>query len=267
MATRGWLAYAALLVAVLGITWSAVFVRWAGVSGPASAFYRVLIAAAILLPWRALRRDLAPPPRRAAWLAVAGGAFFGFDLLFFNTAVLRTSATTAVLLGNNAPVFVGLGAWLIFDRQPGASFWWGLALSLTGCAAIVLADTTSTGIGPGNAAGDLMALTAAVFFAAYLTTTERVRTGMDTLTFSSLVRCRQRGDAAGDLRGVEDAADRLPHAGMDGARRSRPHQPADRRTLRSSTLSATCRRRSRRSASWRRCPSRRCSSSRCSANA
>jgi drug/metabolite transporter (DMT)-like permease len=186
MATRRWLAYTSLAVAVLGITWSAVFVRWAGVSGPASAFYRVLIAAAVLLPWRALRRDLAPPPRRAAWLAVAGGAFFGFDLLFFNTAVLRTSATTAVLLGNNAPVFVGLGSWLIFDKRPGASFWWGLALALTGCAAIVLADTTSPGITPGNVTGDLMALTAGIFFAAYLTTTERVRAGMDTLTFSSL---------------------------------------------------------------------------------
>jgi drug/metabolite transporter (DMT)-like permease len=184
--SRPWLAYTSLVVAVLGITWSAVFVRWAGVSGPASAFYRVLVAAAVLLPWRALRRDLAPPPWRAAWLAVAGGAFFGFDLLFFNTSVLRTSATTAVLLGNNAPVFVGLGAWLLFDKRPGAPFWWGLTLALTGCAAIVLADARSTGIGSGDTPGDLMALTAAVFFAGYLTTTERVRAGMDTLTFSSL---------------------------------------------------------------------------------
>ncbi len=184
--SRPWLAYASLVVAVLGITWSAVFVRWAGVSGPASAFYRVLVAAAVLVPWRVLRRDLAPPPRRAAWLAVAGGAFFGFDLLFFNTSILRTSAATAVLLGNNAPVFVGLGAWLLFDKRPAAPFWWGLALALTGCAAIVLADTQSPGTSPGDTRGDLMALTAAVFFAAYLTTTERVRSGMDTLTFSAL---------------------------------------------------------------------------------
>lgn len=174
-------------MAVLGITWSAVFVRWAGVSGPASAFYRVLIAAAVLLPWRAMRRDLAPPPPQAAWLAVAGGAFFGFDLLFFNTAVLRTSAATAVLLGNNAPVFVGLGSWFLFHTRPHAPFWWGLALALAGCAAIVLADATSHGgVGPGNASGDLMALVAGVFFAAYLMTTERVRAGMDTLTVSSL---------------------------------------------------------------------------------
>ena len=187
MATRRWLAYTSLVVAVLGITWSAIFVRWAGVSGPASAFYRVLIAAVVLLPWRLMRRDLAPPPRRAAWLAVAGGVFFGFDLLFYNTALLRTSATTAVLLANDAPLVVGLGSWLVFRRRPHGVFWWGLALALTGCAAIVMADATSHGgLRAGDVSGDLMALIAAVFFAVYLMTTERVRASMDTLTFSSL---------------------------------------------------------------------------------
>ena len=35
-------AYLALAAAIAGIAWSAIFVRWAGISGPASAFYRVL---------------------------------------------------------------------------------------------------------------------------------------------------------------------------------------------------------------------------------
>jgi drug/metabolite transporter (DMT)-like permease len=188
MASRRWLAYAALVLAVLGMTWSAIFVRWAGVSGPASAFYRVAVAAVVLLPWRAARRDLAPPSPRAAWLAVAGGVFFGFDLLLYNTGVMKTSAATAVLLGNNAPVLVGLGTWFFFGRRPEAKFWWGLALALGGCAAIVAADAASRGggVGVGNATGDMLALAAAVFFAAYLMTTERVRARMDTLTFSSL---------------------------------------------------------------------------------
>jgi drug/metabolite transporter (DMT)-like permease len=46
-----WRAYGALMVAVGGITWSAIFVRWAGALGPVSAFYRVLIAAGVLVPW------------------------------------------------------------------------------------------------------------------------------------------------------------------------------------------------------------------------
>ena len=48
-------AYLALLAAVAGIAWSAILVRWAGVPGAASAFYRVLVAGAVLIPWRLVR--------------------------------------------------------------------------------------------------------------------------------------------------------------------------------------------------------------------
>lgn len=184
--SRRWIAYCALAVAVLGITWSAIFVRWAGVPGPASAFYRVLIAALVLLPWRAVRGPRRLPPRRAALLALAAGAFFAFDLALFNTAVLRTSAATAVVLGNNAPIFVGLGTWLIFRRRPRRAFWAGLALALTGCAIIVFSDTVTDAARTGDVIGDLLAVGAALFFAAYLMTTERLREGMDTLTFSTV---------------------------------------------------------------------------------
>ena len=183
---RPWLAYLALASAIFGMSWSALFVRWAGVPAAASAFYRVLIACVILLPWRAVRGGRLPD-RRAGLLALAGGAFFAFDLLLFNSAVLRTSAATAVLLGNNAPIFVGLATWFILGRRPRAAFWIGLGLALAGCAFIVFADASSRGGAlRGDAVGDLLALSAAVFWAAYMLTTERVRTGMDTLTFNTV---------------------------------------------------------------------------------
>jgi drug/metabolite transporter (DMT)-like permease len=188
---RQWKAYGALVVAVLCIAWSAIFVRWAGVSGPASAFYRVFIASLVLLPWRAIRSLRASRNRdsvtrydpRAIWLALAGGAFFGLDLALYNTAVLMTTAATATLLGNNAPIFVGIGSWLFLGRRPPRRFWVGLGLALLGGALVVITAVAS-GKG-GNVRGDLLALSAAVFFAAYMLTTERVREEMDTLTFSS----------------------------------------------------------------------------------
>ena len=187
VSNRRWLAYAALATAIAGMSWSALFVRWAGVPASASAFYRVLIAAGVLIPWRAIRGATRAPDRRAVALALAGGVFFAFDLLLFNAAVLRTSAATAVLLGNNAPIFVGLGTWLFFSKRPRAAFWIGLALALAGCAFIVFADVSARGANlPGNATGDLLALSAAVFWAAYMLTTERVRTEMDTLTFNTV---------------------------------------------------------------------------------
>lgn len=179
-------AYAALIVAIAGITWSAIFVRWAGVPGPASAFYRVLIAGAVLVPWRLTRGATRPPPSRAAaWLAIAGGVFFALDLALWNTALMRTHAAVASILGNNTPFFVGMMSWLILRRRPRASFWTGLALALAGCLLIISADLRR-GSSAGGLSGDLLALAASVFFAAYLMTTERIRMSMDTLTFNTL---------------------------------------------------------------------------------
>jgi drug/metabolite transporter (DMT)-like permease len=184
-------AYLALALAIAGITWSAIFVKWAGVPGAASAFYRVLIAGAVLIPWAAFAKASAPKrpgravPVRLAWLAIAGGVFFALDLALWNTALMRTQAAVASILGNNTPFFVGMMSWLILRRRPCGSFWVGLALALTGCLLIISADLRR-GSSAGELSGDLLALAASVFFAAYLMTTERIRTSMDTLTFNAL---------------------------------------------------------------------------------
>jgi drug/metabolite transporter (DMT)-like permease len=186
-------AYGALAFAVLGVTWSAIFIRWAAVPGPSSAFYRVSIAAAVLVPcWAAgvaaspeFRSTVRRANPRAGLIAAIGGAFFALDLALYNTAVLRTTATSATLLGNHAPIFVGIGTWLVFGRRPGRSFWVGLALALAG-AAIVVADNAGRRTpGEGDAVGDILALAASVFFAAYLLTTERMREQLNTFTFST----------------------------------------------------------------------------------
>lgn len=192
--TRGdsrWRAYAALVLAVGGVTWSAIFVRWAGTPGPVSAFYRVLLAAAILIPWRLAvtpkPRDTRNAPRHARWIAFAGGVFFALDLALWNTAVMQTQAAIASLLGNLTPVFVGLLSWIVLARRPRRSFWIGVVLSLIGCLLLVSAhlDTDKT-VAAGTLFGDIIAIMASIFFAAYLLTTERVRVAMDTLTFNTL---------------------------------------------------------------------------------
>jgi drug/metabolite transporter (DMT)-like permease len=182
-----WRAWIALALAVAGIAWSAIFVRWAGIPGVASAFYRVSIAAGVLVPWRIARGATRQVSRRAVGLALAGGVFFALDLAFWNTAVMRTNATIASLLGNGTPIFVGLMTWAVLRRRPNASFWMGLALAALGCAAIASADLFRVrSAHAGSLSGDALAVTASVFFAAYLTTTERIRATMDTLTFSTL---------------------------------------------------------------------------------
>ena len=177
------MSYIALGIGVVCIAWSALFVRWAGVSGPASAFYRALVATIVLVPcwlWRGRRRQLAVRPVSLGALA---GLFFAFDLALFNSAVLSTSAANATLLGNNAPILVGLGSWVVFRKRPTTIFWIGLTLALVGSACIVGSDAlTPAAFG----SGDVMAICASIFFAAYLLTIGRVRSDLDTLTLTTL---------------------------------------------------------------------------------
>lgn len=187
------LAYGALGLAILGVTWSAIFIRWSAVPGVSSAFYRVSIAALVLAPVWALSlatnrsrvRTLHAAGWRTAALAVLGGAFFGLDLALYNTAVMATTATNATLFGNNAPLFVGLGTWLVFRQRPARRYWTGLALAVTGGAMAMFAGVSHP-VSAGSASGDLLALAASIFFAAYLLITERVRETLDTLSFSTL---------------------------------------------------------------------------------
>ena len=186
-----WLPYAALAAAIVAIAWSAIFVRWAGIPGSASAFYRVLIAACVLLPWRAAHKPAGAkrqtPTRRSYLLAIGAGVFFALDLAFFNTAIMRSSAATTSLLGSNAPVFVGLGSWFLLGTRPHRLFWTGLAASMTGIVLMLWAGASASGTAARyDVIGDLMAIAAAFTFAGYLLAVSKARDTMDTLTLNTI---------------------------------------------------------------------------------
>jgi len=176
-------AYLALIAGIVCIAWSAIFVRWTDIPGPASAFYRMLIPALVLLPTFLFDREGTRLNGRKLGIIALGGLFFALDLALYNTSILKTSAANATLLGNNTPIVVGLLSWLVLRKRPAAAFWLGLLLALAGTVVILWADLgklTRFGV------GDFMALGAAGCFAVYLLATERVRTSTSTLGFLRL---------------------------------------------------------------------------------
>jgi drug/metabolite transporter (DMT)-like permease len=177
-----WRAYGALAVGTVCIAMSAIFVKWAAVPGPVSAFYRVFIAAVVLAPmWLAGGRFRLP--RRAVLVALACGLFFGIDLALWNTSILMTSAATATLLANNAPLWVGLGALLLFRERLPASFWTGMTVALVGAALILASDILEH---PTVGQGDLLAMGAGLFYALYMLGAQRARAKLDTRSFMAL---------------------------------------------------------------------------------
>lgn len=173
-------AYLALVVGIVCIAWSAIFVRWTDIPGPASAFYRMLIPAVVLVPTFLFDREKTRLNGRTLGIIALGGLFFALDLALYNSSILITSAANATLLGNNTPIVVGLLSWLVLRKRPTAAFWLGLLMALSGSGVILWSDL---GKHLRFGLGDVMALGAAACFAVYLLATERVRTSTSTLGF------------------------------------------------------------------------------------
>lgn len=159
----GW-ALAALLAGATGIAFAPIFVRMAETGPVATAFWRLLLALPILFAWaRRVQAGSTPPqPKRWALLAATGVAFAG-DLGFWHVSIQATSVANSTFLVNLAPVFVAIGAAMLFGERIRSLFVLALALALSGAALLVGANLG------GHAAlyGDALALVAAVFYAAY----------------------------------------------------------------------------------------------------
>jgi len=182
MHSRNPLPYLALGIGILALAMSAIFVRWAAAPGAVNGFYRMAMAALVMLPVLLLARSRRPKdlPWPGVWFAVLAGAGFALDLTLWNTAVNFTTAANAVLLANMAPLWVGLGALIFFKEHLQRGFWIGLLLAL--CGAFLIAGTDFLRH-PRLGWGDALALGASVGYAGYYLATQSGRRWLDSLSF------------------------------------------------------------------------------------
>jgi drug/metabolite transporter (DMT)-like permease len=174
-------AYVSLAVAILCLGFSGIFVKWAGAPGIVTSFYRMAIGAAIMaIPFSRRLRTRRGLPRAGVILAVFGGVFFAADLGLWATGVMLGGATNPTLFGNTAPLWVGLGAALLFRERLGMVFWAGLILALAGAAIVLGVDVRQAAA---LGLGSLLGLLAAVFYGGYFLISQRGRETLDALSY------------------------------------------------------------------------------------
>ncbi|MBT3170863.1 MAG: DMT family transporter [Rhodospirillaceae bacterium] len=155
--------------------------------GPnATALYRVAFALPFLLLWLSLERRPArngPPkePRRIGrsdWLILAlSGVFWSGDLVFWHWSITLTNVANSTFLACSSPIFVIVGARLIFGEQISRGFLAGFALTLIGGAALM---GSSLAFGGGDLLGDMFGIVTAFFFGSYLLTIKHLRANLPT---------------------------------------------------------------------------------------
>jgi drug/metabolite transporter (DMT)-like permease len=177
------LAIPGLLLAVVSVSFSAIFIRLASDAPATVVWVRMAVAVGLLLPWlaRDVRRGAIPRSRRDALLVLASGAFLAAHFLTWTFSLRYTSVASAVLLVTLHPVPV---AWLgrrLLGETVSRRLLLGIGLALAGTAITSGGDVRISAAALG---GDLLALAGAATFTGYLLIGRSVRSRCGTAGYS-----------------------------------------------------------------------------------
>ena len=162
---------AALAVAILAVSTSAVLVRWSEAPSVVLAFYRVLLTTLLVAPFLLTRYagDFAAFRRRDFLVATLTGAALALHFAAYFESLAWTSVAASVTLVQSQPLFVAVGAALVLSERIGTRKAVGIAVAILGMVAMSAAEFLSgsavAGARPlyGNSLAVLGALMAAVY--------------------------------------------------------------------------------------------------------
>ena len=204
------LAAAGVVMGAIATSSNPVFVRLSDVPETASAFHRMAWALPAFALWgcaaglgtrrtragkgrgapavaqrprsgRLVRSIGIPTERRDLLLLVLCGVFFAGDLAALHAAVNLTTAANAILFLNAQPIYVSVGAWLLFGERMDPRFIGAAALAMAG---VVVLTWTSVDRGAGHALGDALGVVAGVCYAGYILAASRLRTDYSSLAIN-----------------------------------------------------------------------------------
>lgn len=127
----------ALVIGIICISIFPILVKLKLAPPIVSAFYRMAIAAVVLVPFALISGKFKIPSLKVFWLTVVCGGLFALDVTVWNIAIQESTATQATLLTNLSPVWVGIGAFFFLKNKPTFNFWIGTVVAIFGMITLV----------------------------------------------------------------------------------------------------------------------------------
>lgn len=178
------LAFPALLAGNLALAFGPWLVRLADTGPVATGFWRLALAAPLLLLLTRVTGERLPRLTPALLVTAAlGGWFFAADLAVWHVGIGLTKLANATLFANATSfTFAAYGFWIARARPSGAQ---AFALLLA-AAGVALLMGESYELSPAYLAGDLLSLLAALFYTGYLVAISRLRDATPALPLLTL---------------------------------------------------------------------------------
>jgi drug/metabolite transporter (DMT)-like permease len=178
-----WLPAAGLAVAVVAVSFGAPLARLTNAAPLAVAAWRMVLAAALIVPFAWARGGIAPPTGRRGAVALAG-VLLGLHFGLWIPSLWLTSVSASVLLVETAPLWVLLASPRFLGVPIRPRNLVSFALAIAGVAVIARGDLE---LSLRAVLGDLLALGGAAACAGYLVVGKRLRGEMPLERYLAVV--------------------------------------------------------------------------------
>ena len=172
-----------VLLGVVGISASAILVRWSTAPSMVLVMYRMIVAVGLLSPVVLLRcRDELKALKKKDWLmSAAAGCCLGLHFTFYFESVRTTSIAAAVVLSDTEVLFVALGSILLLRKKLSRQCWLAVGLAFVGAVMVALSGGTG---GESGLLGNIFALLSALLLALYTTIGASTRQRMSNTAYT-----------------------------------------------------------------------------------
>ena len=175
-------------VGIVGISLSAIFVRYSVAPSAVLAAWRLLWSVILMTPVvlgsAAVRQELKNADKKSALLSALSGLFLAAHFILWFDALKKTSVASAATLVCTEVIWVSLGFCLFLKGKISKKAAFAIGVTLFGSVLIALADS---GAGEGHLEGDILAVLAAVCSAVYMLFGRSAQKKLTTTVYTYLV--------------------------------------------------------------------------------
>lgn len=177
-----------IAVGIVGISMSAIFVRYSTAPSVVLAAWRLIWSMVLMSPLvlgnGVFRRELFSADKKSAGRSVLSGLFLAAHFILWFEALGMTSVASAATLVCTEVIWVSLGFCLFLKGRIGKKAALAIGITLLGSVLIALADS---GAGEGHLEGDILAVLAAMASAVYMLLGRSAQKKLTTTVYTYLV--------------------------------------------------------------------------------
>ncbi|MGN7760085.1 DMT family transporter [Paenibacillus sp. 22594] len=174
-----------MLIGIVAISFSSIFIKWSDAPASVQGMYRLFFTSLLMLPFARPYSGAAFALRRKDWLMLGiSGVMLALHFLLWMGSLKYTSVASSTMIMALEPVFIMLGAYILYKERSTSAAILGLSIAIIGVVFIGWGDI---GLSADNLKGDLLSIGGTVAVAGHLLIGQKLVARMPSYLYSLIV--------------------------------------------------------------------------------